>query len=115
MVHEPTRESLRIDKLDRATLQRRLIGAAIALVGAIALGGFNAFYINHVEAESTREIRKETEQTRKEAQHELCSFIIALDDALANRQPGSPALQPTGERLVAATRELRQRYRCDNP
>jgi hypothetical protein len=109
-VNPPTRESIRIDKLDRATLQRRLIGAALALFGAIALGGFNAWYINHVEEQS----RRENQQVQRESQAELCSFIVAMDDALRNRPPGSPALQPTGERLLTATHDLRVRYDCDN-
>jgi hypothetical protein len=91
------RETIRVDRIDRLTLQRRLIGAAIALVGAIALGGFNAWYINHVENENRRE---------------LCGFIVAMSDAYRARPASAPALTDVGQRIADAVEQLRTRYAC---
>jgi hypothetical protein len=107
----PTRESLNVDKLDRVTLQRRLIGAAIALVGAIALGGFNAWYINHVEDQSQRE----NAQVQRESQRELCSFIVAMSEAYRARPVDAAPLSETGERIRLSIEQLRTRYECDKP
>jgi hypothetical protein len=98
MTQQTTPAQVEAIKVDRAMLQRRLVGAGVALLGAIALGGFNAWYINHVEEQSQRE---------------LCSFVVALSDAYRSRPPGSPTLTDTGQRIYDSVEDLRRRYGCD--
>lgn len=92
--------------MTREQLQRRILTVLVTVVAILALAIFNVWYTNHVDERRERDARKD--------RRELCSFIVAMDDALRSRPPGSPPLQPTGERLLAVTHELRARYHCDN-